>query len=920
MKITNLKISILVPLILALILLLGSFVFISYRSQQKILERDLVKEAKGVENLFHEYGKHEVMKLSSTLKAITRDMKLLAAFKAKDRERIFKITKPLFEQLRSEHGITHFYFTGPDRVNILRVHQPGRFGDKINRFTTLEAERTGKESWGIEMGPLGTLTLRAVTPWYYRENLVGYVELGIEVEHFMEVMRKILSNKLYVFVSKDLVDREGWEAGMRMLGREGKWERFPDTVTIGEQMELVPDDVAKVMARKHTLHPVPSSDISIDGTHYQVIFIPLIDAGKREAGHISILHDTTAMFSAFHISIVSIGVICLIIGGALFAAFYVILGRIDRKLESSHSALIKESGALRESEEKFYKISASAKDAIIMMDNNGKISFWNKAAETIFGYAKEEALGKETHILLAPERYYEAYKKGFAKFRETGEGSFVGKTLELTALRKDGTEFPMEISVSAVKLKEKWSAIGVIRDITVRRKAEEEIQQSHDTQNVINSLLSLSLENVPLEDIMHRALDLILSIPWLIVQSRGSIFLAEDDHEILVMKAQNKLAEPIQKACAGVSFGRCLCGKAALTQKIEFADCLNERHEVSYEGIIPHGHYCVPILCAGRTLGVINVYLKEGHQRSQRDEEFLTAIANTLAGIIVRKRAEEEIRKLNEDLEMKVEERTKQLLEAQEELVRKEKLATLGQFVESVGHELRNPMGVINNAIYFLKTVLPDADETVKEYLNIIKKEVDNSQRIISDLLDSTRTKTPHAQLTAADELIKQTLGKRSIPENITVHIDIPETLPMINVDPLQMEQVFQNLIMNAVQAMPDGGELRISARQIADCGMHPPIPPLLRGGKGGVNTEIQNPQSEIGKSAIEISITDTGEGISPENMEKLFHPLFTTKARGIGLGLTVAKRLTEANAGKIEVESQMGKGATFKVILPVEK
>ncbi len=291
---------------------------------------------------------------------------------------------------------------------------------------------------------------------------------------------------------------------------------------------------------------------------------------------------------------------------------------------------------------------------------------------------------------------------------------------------------------------------------------------------------------------------------------------------------------------------------------------------------------------------------------------FVTAMLNEIrVEIERRKMAEEEIRQLNEELDLKVQEKTRQLLEAQEELVRKEKLATLGQLAGSVGHELRNPLGVISNAIYFLKTVMPDAGETIKEYLDIIKNEVNNSQRIISDLLDFSRTKTPQLQLIAANGLIKQTLGKCSIPENIRVHIDIPETLPRIKIDPFQMGQVFQNLITNAVQAMPNGGSVKIAARLISSDVGAGLVPAHVQGGQ---------PQGLPLQDFIEISVTDTGEGISPENMGKLFQPLFTTKAKGIGLGLTVSKNLTEANGGKLEVESQIGNGTTFAVILPVEK
>lgn len=142
--------------------------------------------------------------------------------------------------------------------------------------------------------------------------------------------------------------------------------------------------------------------------------------------------------------------------------------------------------ALRQSEEKYRTISSAAQDAIVMMDNKGIISYWNPAAERIFGYSTEETIGKELHTLLGPERYQEAYKKGFKKFQKTGQGLAVGKTLELSAMRKKGTEFPMELSISGIKIKGKWHATGIIRDITDRKQAEEEkrklqtqLQQAH---------------------------------------------------------------------------------------------------------------------------------------------------------------------------------------------------------------------------------------------------------------------------------------------------------------------------------------------------------------------------------------------------------------------------------------------------------
>jgi signal transduction histidine kinase len=264
------------------------------------------------------------------------------------------------------------------------------------------------------------------------------------------------------------------------------------------------------------------------------------------------------------------------------------------------------------------------------------------------------------------------------------------------------------------------------------------------------------------------------------------------------------------------------------------------------------------------------------------------------------KQDKQEIRRLNVELQQKI----VQLQEAQEDLVRKEKLSILGELSGSVGHELRNPLGVMSNAVYFLKMVLTGADKTVQEYLDIIKQEIDNSLRIITDLLDFARTRRPQRQSISIAELIRQNLESYHMPENVTVTIDIPAAIPDLNVDPPQIGQVLTNFIANAVQAMPDGGTLGISARLVPESGTGEPGPEEI-------------PIS--GPGFIGISITDSGEGVTPENMKKLFQPLFSTKIKGIGLGLVVCKNLVEANNGRIEVESEPGKRTTFTAVLPVE-
>jgi PAS domain S-box-containing protein len=134
----------------------------------------------------------------------------------------------------------------------------------------------------------------------------------------------------------------------------------------------------------------------------------------------------------------------------------------------------------REAEDKLRIVSAAAPDAIIMVDNAGRIAFWNEASQRIFGYSAQEAQGKKLHELIVPERYRRDFEKGFAAFSSTGQGPVIGKTLELTGVRKDGTEIVVEHSVSAVSIDVQWHAIGVIRDITERKAMQRKLEQQLD--------------------------------------------------------------------------------------------------------------------------------------------------------------------------------------------------------------------------------------------------------------------------------------------------------------------------------------------------------------------------------------------------------------------------------------------------------
>ncbi len=278
---------------------------------------------------------------------------------------------------------------------------------------------------------------------------------------------------------------------------------------------------------------------------------------------------------------------------------------------------------------------------------------------------------------------------------------------------------------------------------------------------------------------------------------------------------------------------------------------------------------------------------------SKRDDE-IGVLSRAFAGMAAR------VSESRERLEQQVDERTTelrdavtQLQNAQQELVVKERLATLGQLSSSVGHELRNPLGVMTNAAYLLETSLDTSPEKSRHYLQMIRSQIGMSEKIVSDLLDFARIRSPQRSTVTIESLIDEQLLRAHIPNTIRVQREITDGLPLVNIDPVQIGQVLFNLITNAVQAMEgsNGTQEKVLSLRVRPMGGH----------------------------YIHVDVVDTGPGIAPENLEKVFEPLFTTRARGIGLGLSVSRSLAEVNGGRLSAKSEFGNGATFTLAVPVD-
>ena len=523
---------------------------------------------------------------------------------------------------------------------------------------------------------------------------------------------------------------------------------------------------------------------------------------------------------------------------------------------------------------KYEKLLDSTPDAMLFVNTQNQIIMVNAQFEKVFGYSQEEIIGKELGVLV-PDHYKKSHNKMVRAFFEQPNIRSMGSHLEIYALKKNGDEFPVDISLSPLQTDEDLLITAAVRDITKRKEAEEQIELNYYIQKVTNSMLKVSLETLSLEEQFDLILDLILNVPHLSLESRGAIFLRdENNQELLKLKAHHGFSESHPVPCSEIPLGRCLCGKAAAFRKLIFSDHINSQHEMHDEGLFPHGHYCVPIFSGDNTYGLLNVYVKEGHQRSKREEEFLSSVTNTLAWIIEHKKTQREKRQL------------------QHQLAQAEKLAALGRFTANVAHEIRNPLTAVGGFARRLDKNIPDATKE-KDYVSFIIAEVNRLESILKNILTFSRDTTPDIEINDIHEVIERVLmmNKDLCKEkSIAVERSFAEGAK-IPFDKNILIESLENIILNAVDAMPDGGTLTITTDR----------------------------EEGAGTLQINIRVQDTGDGIPAEKLGVIFEPFYTTKVaeHGTGLGLSITKKIMESMGGSVDVQSEVGTGTVVILSIP---
>ncbi|HHT9127002.1 MAG TPA: PAS domain-containing sensor histidine kinase [Candidatus Brocadiia bacterium] len=556
---------------------------------------------------------------------------------------------------------------------------------------------------------------------------------------------------------------------------------------------------------------------------------------------------------------------------------------------------------LRESVTKFRVIFDSAQDAIVIINDKGKISQWNRAAERIFGFASEDVIGKKLHTLIIPRKYYREFEKEFNQFKITAQANVTNHPVEFMALNKVGAEFPIEVSISSTQIKDGWYSIWIIRDISGRKQAEERLKES---EQKFKTIFDNAMDGLLLADCQNKM--------FYMGNKKICQMLGYSEEEIKAIGVMDIHPERYLPYVIE-QFEKQTKKEFTLAKDIPVK---RKDGSVFYADI-----NSFPVTLDGK-MYLLGVFRDVSERRQL--EEMLIMLNESLEQRVAERTSD--LKKANIQLEQAY----KELKSKQRQLIQAEKMATLGQLAASIAHEINNPLSFVYNNCdtlnkyserlgKFLKKFedgkpifergkpaqmmsffqeVRDLRKEIKldvlldDFVEIIKEATIGVKRIksiVDNLLFSSRIEgaTPvYANLNnIIDDILVLVLGEIKYKAAILKKYgDIPE----IKCYPQQLGQVFMNLLVNAAHAIKGRGKIYIKTYQA--------------------------------ENNVCVEIKDTGKGIPKDLHEKIFEPFFTTKepGKGTGLGLTVAYDIIQKHAGSIKVSSKVGKGSTFTVVLPM--
>ncbi len=544
--------------------------------------------------------------------------------------------------------------------------------------------------------------------------------------------------------------------------------------------------------------------------------------------------------------------------------------------------------ALRKSEARNRAVVDAASDAIITMTTNGLIRSFNRAAEHTFGYDAEDVVSRPLRILM-PERFRGLHERGFRRYLETRASRVVGQgPVELAGLRRDGEEFPIELSLGEMREGDELLFTGIIRDITERKRAEETLRKNNALIQLIRTVATASNEASTIEEAVQTCLDEVCSYTgWPLGHGYVRPSGEESAEAILVSTGlwhadDSERFAPFMEAIQEISFspgvglpGRVLASGEAVWLPNVTEDGNFPRAELAEE----HGlraAFAFPIRIGDEVLAVLEFFSTEAAEPDDALLAVMTEAGKQLGLVAERERAEEA------------------MLEAREAAESANRAKS--DFLANMSHEIRTPMnGVIGMTELLMDTPL---NPEQREYAQTVRSSGEHLLMVINDILDFSKIEAGKVKLEEIDfdlrnvvEALASLLAERAHVKGLElvglVEYDVPTDLTG---DPFRLRQVLTNLLGNAIK-FTDEGEVVLHTSLIGE------------------------PDGD-GPTVVRFDVSDTGIGMTDEQREKLFRSFSqadastTRKYGGTGLGLAICKQLVELMGGEIWVESARGKGA----------
>lgn len=549
---------------------------------------------------------------------------------------------------------------------------------------------------------------------------------------------------------------------------------------------------------------------------------------------------------------------------------------LEQRLESMQQnlhALEKKHLELEKDRKTYERLLDAAPDAILFVDRQGNILRVNAQLENVFRYKRGELDGRNIEVLI-PSRFHARHKEHIRNFFAHPRQRPMGTQFEIYGRRKDGEEFPADIRLYFLQIDGVLYASASVRDVTERKAIDDKLVRDVHMQRVISEVLKAALKSVSLQEQLDSILELILSVPVLFLEEKGALYLVNDDRKSLSLTALRGFDRMEELPCQDIIFGRCLCGEAAAQCRTIYADQLDDRHELIHEDMFSHGHYCVPIIDNQECVGLLNLYVKEGHKRNGSEEKFITVIADTTALVIRHHRNEKERYRLRE------------------KLAEEGKMAALGRMAANFAHQIRNPLTTIGGLARRLATLKIDGRGL--KYADHITTEAARLELLLNNMFSYVQppalTLQKHDLAAVVEECLRDfssLIKKRSVAVE-KKYQPVSELL----FDRKLVCLALKNLLANALEAMPAGGRLAL----------------------------VVASEGEGKESRAVVEVHDSGPGIPPEVMATIFEPFYTTKVgeKKVGLGLTIAKKIAGDHQGSIEIVSSPGSGTTATLTLPM--